>query len=541
MGALVRGEASGNAVSHVALVPSSEHALNDGIAGTVLTIATVDTYGYPVANTDVTLSVASGGGQLPATVTTDANGLSQIQYTSGTEATLVRILASTASGATGASSFLQVPEKTIPVDLPLSGSEAVTVIHGAWENSAPVLLLSGSGAAAVAAGGMPAPPAIEVGSPDAEVAVVDVTFWPEEVPPGGKVLIRTIPMDEEGKAIPGKTLDVMTSKGDVGDTLETGGVYDTQIVVGDDAADELKVSVVAGDAMKLVKVPINPDAVAVAMGEEEEPAGPDWGAREDPEPEPASEPEPESEPDPQPKVPKDPSEVPFLRARVSGIGSLYSYSQVPTAEPGPLLPQQLVVGGSSGGRAAPPVGAEINARVWMPSVPYVGAQVNGRLSRYAISAAEFNDEAPDWLNDIQVDVLGRYPFDVNGDQYWVGGKVGVHYNDFMIFTGCLDPGCKVNFDPLGLTGLGVGIEAGLEISGLYAIAGFTEGLASFTVPYSTGVDVNVGYQLIPQAFVDLGFTMMNRRLILEGLDSGLDRGELSDGQMMFKLGVGYSM
>jgi hypothetical protein len=55
------------------------------------------------------------------------------------------------------------------------------------------------------------------------------------------------------------------------------------------------------------------------------------------------------------------------------------------------------------------------------------------------------------------------------------------------------------------------------------------------------VDVNVGYQLVPQAFVDAGFTMMNRRLILEGLDSGLDRGELSDGQMMFKVGFGYSM
>ena len=214
---------------------------------------------------------------------------------------------------------------------------------------------------------------------------------------------------------------------------------------------------------------------------------------------------------------------------------------MPSTEPGPLLPQQLIVGGSSGGQAATPMGGELNARMWVPSVPYVGALVNARLSRYAIAAAEFDEPAPDWLNDIQVDVLGRYPFDVNGDQYWVGGKVGVHYNDFMIFTGCLDPGCVVNFDPLGLTGLGVGLEAGLEISNLYAIAGFTQGLASFTVPYSTGVDVNVGYQLIPQAFVDAGFTMMNRRLILEGLDSGLDRGELSDGQLMFKVGFGYSL
>jgi len=540
MGAYVRGEASGNAVSHVALVPGADHAVNDGASGTILTIASIDTFGYPVADAEITLAVEAGGGQLPTTVTTDANGLSQVQYTSGTDAALVRIVATTATGATGATSFLQVPEKTIPVDLPVSGSEGVAGVHGAWEHSAPVLALSGGGAAAVAAGGMPAPPAVEVGSPDAAVETVDVTFWPEEVPPGGTVVIRAIPMDADGKAIPGKTLDVMTSKGDVGSTTETDAIYETQVVVGDDVETELKVSVVAGDAMKLVKVPVNPDAEAVAMGEAPEDEGPAWGARDDaPEPEPAAEPEPQAEP--APKVPKDPADVPFFRARLSGIGSLYSYSQVPSTEPGPLLPQQLIVGGSSGGQAATPMGGELNARMWVPSVPYVGALVNARLSRYAIAAAEFDEPAPDWLNDIQVDVLGRYPFDVNGDQYWVGGKVGVHYNDFMIFTGCLDPGCVVNFDPLGLTGLGVGLEAGLEISNLYAIAGFTQGLASFTVPYSTGVDVNVGYQLIPQAFVDAGFTMMNRRLILEGLDSGLDRGELSDGQLMFKVGFGYSL
>ncbi len=550
MGALIRSEPTGNAVAHVALVPSSDRSLNDGIAGTVLTIASVDVFGYPVANAEIALTLGSGGGQLPSTVTTDGNGISQIQYTAGKDAGLVRILASTTSGATGATSFVQAPTNTIPVVLPISGSKSVTAIHESWKNSAPVLAFTGGGdggAVAAAAVGIPAPPEVEIGDPDADVASVEVIFWPEEVPPGATVLIRAIPKDADGKAIPGKTLDIMTSKGKVGDTVEEGAIYDTKVVLNDDVEGELKVSVVAGDSMKLVKVPVNPDADAVAMGDDPPPAepdgaGPNWGSTE---PKPAEEDPATPDPDPPvakvPKVPKEAGEIPFFRARVSGIGSLYSYSQVPTEEPGPLLPQQLVVGGSSGGRAATPLGAEFNARVWVPDVPYVGAQANVRLSRYAIAAAEFNGEAPDWLNDVQIDVIGRYPFDVNGDQYWLGGKVGFHYNDFMIFTGCLDPGCQVNFDPLGLSGLGVGFEAGLEVSGLYAIAGFSEGLANFTVPYSTAVDVNVGYQFIPEAFADLGFTYMNRSLILEGTDSGLDRGELSDGQIMFKAGVGFSM
>jgi hypothetical protein len=267
--------------------------------------------------------------------------------------------------------------------------------------------------------------------------------------------------------------------------------------------------------------------------------GPAWGSTA--EPAPAAEPEPEAKDPKEPKEPKEPGEIPFLRARVSGIGSFYTYAQLAGEDPGPLLPQDLQVGGDSGGPPATPIGAEINARVWVPDLPYIGGQVNARFSRYAIAAAEFNGEAPDWLNDVQVDVIGRYPFDVNGDQYWVGAKIGVHYNDFMIFTGCLDPGCTVNFDPLSLIGLGVGIEAGLEVSDLFAIGGFTEGLASFTVPYSTAVDIEVGYQIMPEAFVDIGFTMMNRALILEGADSGLDRGTLSDNQLMFKIGGGFSM
>jgi len=550
MGVLIRSEAGGNSVAHIALVPSADRTLNDGAAGTVVTIASVDTYGYPVANTEVSLSLGSGGGSLPGKVTTDANGITQIQYTSGKDAALVRILASTSSGASGATSFVQAPEKTVPIDLPISGSSEVAGVHRAWELSAPVMSLGagggGGGAAVVAAAtvGPPPPPAVEVGDPDAEIDSVEVISWPDEVPPGSALLVRAIPRDADGKAIPGKTLDILTSKGEVGETKEDGAVYDTWVEVSDSADTEIKVSVVAGDSMKLVKVPINPDADAVAMGGAPEDDGPKpkWGATDEPEPEPEpAGPEPEPEPEAEPKEPKEPGEIPFLRARVSGIGSLYSYSQIPTEDNGPLLPQQLVVGGASGGRAATPVGAEINARMWVPDIPYLGAVANVRFSRYAIAAAEFNGEAPDWLNDIQVDVVGRYPFDVNGDQYWVGGKAGVHYNDFMIFTGCLDPGCQVNFDPLGLVGLGIGVEAGLEVSGLFAIAGFTEGLASFTVPYSTAVDANVGYQLHTNAFVDLGFTYMNRALILEGTDSGLDRGELSDGQIMGKIGAGFSM
>ena len=130
---------------------------------------------------------------------------------------------------------------------------------------------------------------------------------------------------------------------------------------------------------------------------------------------------------------------------------------------------------------------------------------------------------------------------MGSDQYWVGGKAGFHYDDFMIFTGCLDPGCQVNFDPLALAGLGLGAEVGAEIGDLFFVGGYTHGLAQGTVPYSSTVDAEIGYEVIENGFVDVGFNWIDRVVLLQGADSGIERGQVSDSQMVFKLGVGMAL
>ena len=138
-------------------------------------------------------------------------------------------------------------------------------------------------------------------------------------------------------------------------------------------------------------------------------------------------------------------------------------------------------------------------------------------------------------------VTARYPYEVGGDQFWVGGKAGFHYDDFMVFTGCLQPGCVVSFDPLSMPGLGLGAELGAELDTLYFIGGYTHGLANFIMPYSSTVDANLGLEVIENGFVDLGFSWVARSILLQGVDSGMERGQLTDGQVIFKLGAGIAL
>ena len=202
------------------------------------------------------------------------------------------------------------------------------------------------------------------------------------------------------------------------------------------------------------------------------------------------------------------------------------------------LSQSLAVEGQD---RAVPWGYELSGRAWVPSVPYVGGHVRVRQVRYSIASSAFANDALDWLYQVQGDLTGRYPFELGTDTFWVGAKAGLHFNDFMVFTGCLDPGCEVSYDPLGLLGLGLGPELGAELGPIYLIASYTQGFAKFSIPYSAGVDVNVGWQATDALFFDVGMSTLSRRLALEGEDSGLERGQLSDGLTVFQGGIGFSL
>jgi hypothetical protein len=250
-------------------------------------------------------------------------------------------------------------------------------------------------------------------------------------------------------------------------------------------------------------------------------------------------------PEPAPEAPRPPpapGEWPWLRVRANAVVGTYRYTQSPSAEPGPLLPATLAVGGPDGGSPSVPGGAEGDVRLWLDEVgvPWVGVHGQLRGAAYSISSSAFNGTASDVLWSGSADVVGRAPFTIAGDRYWVGAKAGFQYGDFLTFTGDLAPGSKIRFLGLSVPGIGVGPELGAEVGPVYLVAGYTLGLAQGSAPYGSGVDLEAGWAPVEHVFVSAGVSSLARNVILTGADSGLDRGSIADALLAFKLGAGLS-
>ncbi len=550
---VARPATSANPLRHIVMVPAEERVLNNGSRKVPIMVVGTDTYGNPVPNTDIKLSLEGGGGKITPTVRTDDSGVAFVDYSSGTEVGIVRIAAE-GGRASGATALLQLPSDAGTIDLPVSGSTTLVGLHKAWAASVQVVSMSrqDSAIAVASTGGT-------FVRPDAgPVASFQIATDPAIGVAGGSVVLSVTALDAKGGGVSGQTLDWLTSAGTLSGTSESSpGVYTSTLQAPSGFTGEIKVSVVAANGtMSLAKVSFGGEAVVAAA--------PMWGTTDvkpvatgpaaaetttgtavaaTPVAEPKEEKAPKAEkapkPEKTPKVAKAPAEEgdhPMIRAGAMFAGSSYTYEQAPSEDHGPVLPQPLSVGGDGGGSPAAPMGFQLGARSWL--IDYVGVSANFRSTYYAIQAAQFSQPAPDWLYDADVSVHARYPFDVGQDQFWIGAKAGYRYNDFLLFTGCLDDGCTVNFEALGVHGLGLGGELGAELSDFFLVGGYTHGLANFSTPYSSSVDVDLGWAFIEHVYANLGFTSSSRSVLLEGADSGVTRGELNDSQLVFRGGVG---
>ncbi len=115
--------ATGNPLYRLLLVPREQRLANNGLSSTLVTVATVDEFGYPVPGIDVELVLEAGDGSIPATTTTNAAGVAQVYYTAGRAPGLIRVKATARNEVTRAV-LVQAPAELRLPELPPSGNKA---------------------------------------------------------------------------------------------------------------------------------------------------------------------------------------------------------------------------------------------------------------------------------------------------------------------------------------------------------------------------------------------------------------------------------
>lgn len=545
--ATVQTPGTGNPLRRVVVFSTRPNLPNDGLSSAMLTVLTLDEFGYPVPSVPVALQLERGDGSIPGTVTTNVNGIGQVFYTAGRKADLIRIRATAGDHVTGIA-MMQVPNNGPKLELPRSGTVDARALVEKWKPIVTSIRIEREGQTGALITDRPT--AIGGG------VVASITAKPEPavVAPGGSVVLIVKAVDAEGRGVAGQTLDLLSSVGRFGVVSDMGGgEYEIALTVPADAKGEAKVSIASADgaASTFLKVPVQADAAATASGwgGSGTTAGTTTGGTTPPVTA-AVTPPPVAVTPPavvDPAKPEKPEKVKpegggsdygdSFRLRVAGVGSTYSYAQSPEADPGPLLPVALQWGGEAGG-AASPFGAEAGVR-WFPGAnPYVAAHVGTRVTRYGVSAAVFGDQvAPDWLLDLKAQAVVRYPVVVGDDAVISAGlRGGFRYSDFIVFRGCLDAGCEVLYETLPVPTGTVGVEFGVEAGPVYALV---EGELGF--PGLTSVEANLGFKVTENLGIDLGFEAMSRQVPVVGASTRTTFGELTDAQTMGKIGLSWSI
>ena len=480
--ALAPSALSPNPARHVVVLPDRTAVAPRAAVGAW--VVTVDAFGLPVPGQEVELQLAGLTG--PTSVTTGDDGRARLELTGG-GAGLARVSAT--SGAAEGEAVVVVGAGLAEI----SGLRGRGPIGARWAATHPVW----------SQGAAPAKPKMMSSREFVQIERM------ADASPGAVVPVTIRVLDASAAPVDGDAPGVEVSEGEVGEVVrDDAGVWTVPVTLPDEEGEVvLTVTTAAGTEERLV----------VMEGAFAQPA-------------------------PTPPATSDDLDVPWLRGRVSGVVSSYRYQQTPAADPGGLLPSTLTFGGD-GGAAASPAGIEADLRAWLDEVgvPYLGFHGKLRSSWYAVEADIFDAPASDSLLTLGFDVVGRYPFDTAGDRFWIGAKAGVAYDDFILFEGCLDPSCTLEYSSLGVASLTLGPELGAEMGPLFLVAGYGFGLANFSQPYRHAVDVNLGVHFIDNAFVDVGFSSVSRRVDLLGADSGVQRGELSDSQMLGTFGVGFAL
>lgn len=514
---------TGNPLARVLLLPARDRLPADGVTNALLTVATVDEFGYPVPNVQVALRLGQGDGAVPASATTNANGLAQVYYTAGRKNGMITVEA-TAGDVAAATALVQAPETLALPTLPTSGAKAVAQLTQEWAGSLSAMRIEREGATGAAA-----PPPIMASAPVGGTVPAKAALLsePATASAGGSVLLKIQLSDEGGRGVGGQKLEFLTSQGSVGAVTDLGGgAYQATYTVPAGASGEVKISVatVDGAVSSFMRLPIG--GAEAAWGTN--PFGTQPAA--EPAPQPVAQPVAASpapaqpaQPAPQPAavtpapapgttvtVKKTPSgDFPWLY--VDGgyqVGS-YTYDQL-------VLTQQTVLFPSPIGVTAAAQGLGVDARVWVPGLPYVGADVSLGMVRYGLDPAPLCEKlgrpcaetgtVSDWVTEVDVLAAGRYPLALGGGgtRLSLGAVAGISNSDIQIYK---NMGNEIELEQLAITSLAAGPELGLELSdpGIFLRASLVEHWAGASTPWNTRVKAEAGWAFVDHVYASVAF------------------------------------
>lgn len=530
--AMASASPTGNPLSKVLVLPSRSRLTNDGLSSSMVTVATVDEYGYPVPNIAVSLKMLAGDGTLPATATTNAEGIAQLYYTAGRKSGHVAIEAA-AGTSVGSASILQAPDGVALPAVPVSGPAAEVALIREWDKALAEIRIEREGQT-----GAVIAPIVPTAVGGARASRAAMTSDPASVSAGGSVKLRINLADDAGRGVGGQQLDFLTSAGTVGTVTEVGGgVYEATLTVPSNAAGDVKVSVATSDGSvsSFMKVPVGgadsawSTASPFTTTQTVDPYATPVATTPAPV---AVTPAPVT---PAPVTPaavaapittttttvtQEPNERPWLRAQAGFTYAWYTYNQQPKSQRTVLFPEELQL--SSGSQ-----GASVQARAFLPMFKYVGAEASFRGTTYSLDpvplCAALENECKDaalvydTVLSTRAVAIGRYPFDVGTNTFHVGARVGWGNSDVQTYT--VKEGQEILLTQLALNSLVVGAELGAEIGpALFLTTSFNEQLAGGSTPFNTEFDVEIGYAFLPFLYASLGYDLSLRSISVENSD-----------------------
>ncbi|MES2641683.1 MAG: invasin domain 3-containing protein [Myxococcota bacterium] len=557
LSANVSSAKTGNPLARVLLLPARERLPGDGVSSAMVTVATVDEFGYPVPNQAVTIKVAQGDGTMPAQATTNEDGIAQVFYTAGRKNGVVSITA-TVGDLAAATTLVQAPTTLVLPDLPVSASKQVAALAGEWQGSLVTVRLEREGMAAAVLVPTGAVTATSGGGAPAKMGLLSD---PATVSAGGTVILKVSVLDANGRGVGGQQLDFLTSTGTVGAVSDLGGgAYQATLSVPAGTTGEVKVSAATrdGSTSTFMRLPVG--GADAAWGTNPFATTPvDPYATKQPvatTPPPATTTAPMLTPPATTttgagtstttvtKVPVT-SERPWLRIRAGYSYASYSYEQLKLTKATVLFPENIGLGAGA-------QGFQVAGRMWVPTFPYLGANVEIRAGRYTLDPAPLcaelerpcADAEPvgDWLVDAKVLVDGRYPFDVGASQFWIGAQVGWSQSDVQAYK-VVDN--SIELDQISISSLAIGPEVGVEVGkNLFFHTYFLEHLAGFTTPYNTQFGVDGGYAFGDGSgmapYISAAYDFSARKVSVENA-GGEPVGEISDAQHAITVSVGIQL